>query len=147
MSVSFFNKVAGLRPATLLNKRLWHGCFPVNFAKLLRTSFLQNTSGRLLLYVRSIHLCPGGRHQNHGNWKCSRFVFVNFEGIQYYIFSTLISLISVLAQYSISVPLEHIRKTVFLRFQGISKWRIGLKWVHFNFKVFKCCELTLELSI
>ena len=29
----FFNKVAGLRPATLLKKRLWQGCFPVNFAK------------------------------------------------------------------------------------------------------------------
>ena len=44
-----FNKVAGLRPATLLKKRLWHRCFPVNFAKFLRTPFLQNTSGRLLL--------------------------------------------------------------------------------------------------
>ena len=31
----FFNKVAGLRPATLLKKRLWHRCFPVNFAKFL----------------------------------------------------------------------------------------------------------------
>ena len=31
---SFFNKVAGLRPATLLKKRLWHRCFPMNFAKI-----------------------------------------------------------------------------------------------------------------
>ena len=45
----FFNKVVGLRPATLLKKRLWHKCFPVNFVKFLRTPFLQNTSGRLLL--------------------------------------------------------------------------------------------------
>ena len=44
----FFNKVAGLRPATLLKKRLWYRCFPVNFAKFLRTPILQNTSGRLL---------------------------------------------------------------------------------------------------
>ena len=29
----FFNKVAGLRAATLLKKRLWHRCFPENFAK------------------------------------------------------------------------------------------------------------------
>ena len=29
----------GLRPATLLKKRLWHRCFPVNFAKFLRTPF------------------------------------------------------------------------------------------------------------
>ena len=47
----FFNKVAGLRPATLLKKRLWHRCFPVNFAKFQRAPFLQNTSGRLLLLI------------------------------------------------------------------------------------------------
>ena len=45
----FFNKVAGLGPVTLFKKRLWHRCFSVNFAKFLRTTFLQNTSGRLLL--------------------------------------------------------------------------------------------------
>ena len=39
------------RPATLLKKRLQHRCFPVNFAKFLRTPFLRNTSGRLLLFV------------------------------------------------------------------------------------------------
>ena len=39
-----------MRPATLLKKRLWRRCFPVNFVKFLRTPFLQNTSGRLLLY-------------------------------------------------------------------------------------------------
>ena len=41
----------GLRPATLLKKILCHRCFPVNFAKFLRTPFLQNTSGRLLLDI------------------------------------------------------------------------------------------------
>ena len=46
---SLFNKVASLRPATLLKKRLWHRCFPVTFVKFLTTPFLQNTSGRLLL--------------------------------------------------------------------------------------------------
>ena len=45
----FFNKVAGLSPETLLKKRLWHSSFPVNSAKFLRTSFLQNTSERLVL--------------------------------------------------------------------------------------------------
>ena len=43
----YFNKVAGLRP--LSKQRLWHSCFPVNFAVFLRTPFQQNTSGRLLL--------------------------------------------------------------------------------------------------
>ena len=47
----FFNKVAALRPATLLIKRLWDRCFTMNFAKFARTPFLQNTSGRLLLFV------------------------------------------------------------------------------------------------
>ena len=47
----FFNEFAGLRPATLLKKKLWHRCFPVNFVKFLRTRFLQNTSGPLLLFI------------------------------------------------------------------------------------------------
>ena len=53
----FLNKVAVLRPATLLKKRLWRGCFLVNFVTFLRTPFLQSTSGRLLLYdftIRSL---------------------------------------------------------------------------------------------
>ena len=33
----FFNKVAG---PTLSKKKLWHRCFPVNFAKFLRAPFL-----------------------------------------------------------------------------------------------------------
>ena len=36
--VSFLIKLQ--RPATLLKKRLWHRCFPVNFAKFLRIPFL-----------------------------------------------------------------------------------------------------------
>ena len=39
--VSFFNKVSGLRPAPFFKKRLWHVCFPVNFAKFWRTPILQ----------------------------------------------------------------------------------------------------------
>ena len=29
-----------LSPATLMEKRLWHRCFPVNFAKVLRISIV-----------------------------------------------------------------------------------------------------------
>ena len=54
--VFLVNKVAGLRPATLFKKILWHRCFPVNFAKLLRTPFLQSTSGLLLLPILRV-LC------------------------------------------------------------------------------------------
>ena len=40
-----------LMGSTLRSTRLWHMCFPVNFVKFLRTPFLQDTSGRLLLSV------------------------------------------------------------------------------------------------
>ena len=44
------NKVAGLRPATLLKKRFWHRCFPVNFVKFPKRLFLQNTFGDCLFF-------------------------------------------------------------------------------------------------
>ena len=50
---SLFNKVSGLQPAALSKKRLRHRFFPV---KLLRTRFLSNTSGRLLLEEHEILL-------------------------------------------------------------------------------------------
>ena len=50
----FFNKVADLTSTILLEKRLWRWCFPVNFAKVLRTPFLQNTYGRLPLTRRTM---------------------------------------------------------------------------------------------
>ena len=40
--------------ATLLKKRLWYRCFPVNFAKFLTTPILHNTSGRLLYFHRCL---------------------------------------------------------------------------------------------
>ena len=39
------------QPATLLKKRLWHKCFPVNFVKFLRTPFLSEHLWWLLLYL------------------------------------------------------------------------------------------------
>ena len=54
----FFNKVASLRPATSLKKRLWKRCFPVNFAKFLRTPFLQYASRRLLLTFERVLNTP-----------------------------------------------------------------------------------------
>ena len=38
-----FNKVAGFRAVTLLKKKPWHRCFPVNSAKFLRTPFFNKT--------------------------------------------------------------------------------------------------------
>ena len=56
MPESLFNKVAGLRLATFFKKRLRHRCFPVNFAKFLRTRFLQNTSGGCFCYFSPFKL-------------------------------------------------------------------------------------------
>ena len=47
-SVSFLIKE---RVSFLSKKRLWHRCFPANFANFLRTPYLQNTSAQLLLNV------------------------------------------------------------------------------------------------
>ena len=52
----FFDKVAGLRPANLLRKRLWHRCFPMNFVKFLRTSFV----------IEHIRVIPCETLQNNG---------------------------------------------------------------------------------
>ena len=54
----FFNKGVGLRPATLLKKRLWHTCFPVNFANFLKAPFPQNTPG-----TAASVLCVSGEEQ------------------------------------------------------------------------------------
>ena len=39
-----------LKASNFIKKRLRHKCFPADFAKFLRTPFLQNTSGQLLLF-------------------------------------------------------------------------------------------------
>ena len=50
----FFNK----RPVTLLKKRLCYVCFPVNFAKFLRTRFLAEHLRWLLLSITSRSFSP-----------------------------------------------------------------------------------------
>ena len=68
----FFNKVAALRPATLIKKRLWHRCFPVKFVKILRTPFVtQHLRPATLLKKRLWHRCF---HVNFA--KCLRTLFV-----------------------------------------------------------------------
>ena len=53
MPESFFNKVAGLTRATLLKKRLWYRCSPVNFAKVLRKLiFIEKTPSSLSYNVK-----------------------------------------------------------------------------------------------
>ena len=49
-----------LWPATLLKKRLWRRCFPMNFVKFLRTLFLQDTSGSCSWSLTNSYLNRGG---------------------------------------------------------------------------------------
>ena len=50
------NKVAGPEPASFLEKRLQNKCFPVKFAKFLRTPILKNICKRVLLevYIKAV---------------------------------------------------------------------------------------------
>ena len=57
--VSFFIKLQGETCNFIKKKRLWHRCFPVNYAKFLNKNiFLQDTSGRLLLKFSGISRSP-----------------------------------------------------------------------------------------
>ena len=92
----FFNKVAGLRPATLLKKKLLHRCFPANVGKFLRTSFLIEHSRWLLLSVgktKTVKLKP---------------LYKLIYWIQVYF---LYSQIKVVKENSSSKQRKHIKKT------------------------------------
>ena len=51
MFEALFNNVAGLQACNFIKKILQHWCFPIKFAKFLRTPILKNISERLLLFV------------------------------------------------------------------------------------------------
>ena len=79
----FFNKVAGL---TLFKKRLWHRCFPVNFAKFLRTP-LENNLGGCFWMIILIHTFwkKSSPFPRYGSW----FVFLILDFPFDAIFATL----------------------------------------------------------
>ena len=60
----FFNRTLNIN---VIKKRLWHRCFLVNFAKLLRTPFLQNTSGQLLLTIIAENIISGKNRKARGS--------------------------------------------------------------------------------
>ena len=51
MLESLFKKVPGLKAYNFIKKRLQHRCFPVKFAKFLRTAILKNICKQLLLVM------------------------------------------------------------------------------------------------
>ena len=65
---SVFQILLGPRSAILLKKRLWHTYFPVNFAKFLRTTFLQNISGDCFRLFRTCHPLIGMASHKISEW-------------------------------------------------------------------------------
>ena len=51
MLESLFNNVAGLQACNFIKKILQNRCFPMKFAKFLRTPILKNICERLPLFV------------------------------------------------------------------------------------------------
>ena len=72
----------------LLKNRLWHRCFPLNFAKFLRTSFLQNTSGWLLLKLQT-----GNFKKKRLAHKFSSWIFVKHYLAECFLQNLFISLL------------------------------------------------------
>ena len=64
-----------LQPATLLRKRLWHGSFPVNFAKFIRTPFLTEDLRWLPLDLLEIIQVP------FSHMVCRTIVFANMTNM------------------------------------------------------------------
>ena len=87
-------------PLIRKHRFFWHRCFPVNFAKFLSTPFLQNTSGRLLLYL------PGHRQSKYP--KLENYLKKSFLGTKH-----LQNLL--LAKYLISVSATLILSVTLLR--------------------------------
>ena len=63
----FFNKVAGLRPATLLKKRIWHRSFP-EFCQISKNTFLHRTP---LVAASAV------------TWNCYWYIFVTNKNSSY----------------------------------------------------------------
>ena len=126
----FFNKVAGFRPATLLKKRLWCRCFPVNFEKFLRTDLLQNTSGRLLLWlywrwcVRIVEIFRVNcRRTSWGNWISIEKLLRNIKWISM-VYSTKSCYHKSLKEI-ILLPISCFLKLQILKLCKVSRW---YKW-------------------
>ena len=76
--VSFLIKLQAAA-CNIIKKRLWRRCFPVNFAKFLRTP-LQNTSWRLLQLIDS--LFQSFRYKQVFNFFCELVKFLNMCTLQ-----------------------------------------------------------------
>ena len=125
MSKSLFNKVAGLRPVNLLEKRIWRKCFPANFAKFLKTTFFIEHLRWLLLYI--FYWYNWFFPHNHdcalvsiGKCNLDEFIIINSlhftqeHCLRYFLFVWIIQISAFFKQLT-------------LNFDGIQSWWIMIK--------------------
>ena len=67
------------RPATLLKKRLWHRCFPVNFATFLRTPVLYRTPP----VGASVHISKSIRENTYAHYTVPEPFFNKVAGLRH----------------------------------------------------------------
>ena len=73
-----FNKVAGLRPTTLLKKETLARCFPGDFCEIfLRATFLKEHLRSLLLTYQKLYYKWFFNFYGNFLWKCCMFTFMS----------------------------------------------------------------------
>ena len=97
----FCNKVAGLTLQLYKKKRLWHRCFPVNFAKFLRTPFLRTPPDDCFCILYRDKVIPDVKWESYGHFESE---------IVRYVYCYIISA----DEYSLAKPRNNKSCTVFL---------------------------------
>ena len=98
-------------PATLFKKRLWHRYFPVNFAKFLRTPFLQKNSWATASEERSFFKWAPNKSVKTA-CVCTAFFFHYFKYYGQNIFSRITALY-------LTAKVERKEKTFYLKHEII----------------------------
>ena len=136
----------GLRPATLLKKRLWRRCFPMNFTKFLKTLFcsVKRTTASNIVFAlvwRAVFTWPESvtkrllRKLKHYVYIVTHFFFF------FFLYSKSRSRI---LNYSIDVFIAFIlaiSRDLFSSHLGVFYWKAILKFFSTFIRKHLCCSL------
>ena len=128
----FFNKVAALRPATLLKKRIWHRCFPVNlwnFQEHLFTEHIRVTASRHshIVVIFFSQLKERVRYD---------FIKIRCSGCSLFVLLLVLPHASFRFHYKDSIVLlKHLIKSI-----NHSLFSIFMKNVWYFFMIYKSCK-------
>ena len=119
-----FNKVGGLQFATLLKKSLHYRCFPLNFAKFLRTPVSKNSSnGIFCIFVLWIMILLLSQSENQNILQ--RCIYRNSR-------SEVLCKKGVLENFS-KLTGKHLRQSLFLTKVAVLRLFLIKKRLFFNF--------------